>query len=211
MRIEPQQLKAFLLDAGLLTAEQFGEAEKKAKSTNQKVGDVLVSSGLIKSEEMIKLEAYILGIPFVNLEKEVIPLEVLRIIPEPIARSNNIVAFRKKGDILEVAMLDPEDLRTIEFIKKTSNLKIMPRLTSPEGIKSILMQYQKTLEAEFGEIIQKEAGGIEAIRDQDEEIHEQEDLKKAAEDLPVIRIVDTLIKHAILQRASDIHVNATEK
>ena len=211
MRIEPQQLKAFLLDAGLLTAEQFGEAEKKAKSTNQKVGDVLVSSGLIKSEEMIKLEAYILGIPFVNLEKEVIPLEVLRIIPEPIARSNNIVAFRKKGDILEVAMLDPEDLRTIEFIKKTSNLKIMPRLTSPEGIKSILMQYQKTLEAEFGEIIQKEAGGIEAIRDQDEEIHEQEDLKKAAEDLPVIRIVDTLIKHAILQRASDIHVEPTEK
>ncbi|PIV64911.1 MAG: hypothetical protein COS09_02375, partial [Candidatus Nealsonbacteria bacterium CG01_land_8_20_14_3_00_12] len=127
MRVEPQQLKAFLLDAGLVTEEQFDAALKKAKKTNQKVGDVLVSEGLISEEELIKLEAYILGIPFVNLEKEIVPSEVLKIIPEPIARSHNIVAFRKKGDDLEVAMLDPEDLRTIEFIKKTTPLRILPR------------------------------------------------------------------------------------
>ncbi|PIW91255.1 MAG: hypothetical protein COZ90_01400, partial [Candidatus Nealsonbacteria bacterium CG_4_8_14_3_um_filter_37_36] len=91
MRVEPQQLKAFLLDAGLVTEEQFDAALKKAKKTNQKVGDVLVSEGLISEEELIKLEAYILGIPFVNLEKEIVPSEVLKIIPEPIARSHNIV------------------------------------------------------------------------------------------------------------------------
>ena len=69
MRVEPQQLKAFLLDAGLLTKDQFENAFKKAKNSNQKVSDVLVSEGLIPQEELIKLEAYILGIPFVNLEK----------------------------------------------------------------------------------------------------------------------------------------------
>ncbi|MBZ9578284.1 Flp pilus assembly complex ATPase component TadA [Patescibacteria group bacterium] len=210
MRVEPGQLKAFLLDAGLVTKEKFEKALKKAEKTEQKVGDVLISEGLITQEELIKLEAYILGVPFVNLEKEIISPEVLKLIPEPIARSHNIVAFRKKGKTLEVAMLDPEDLRMIEFIKKTANLKILPRLTTPGSIKNVLRQYQKTLEAEFGEIIRKEAGEIIPIKEE-EIVEEKEELKKVAKELPVIRIVDTLLKHAILQRASDIHIEPTEK
>ncbi len=210
MRVESGQLKAFLLDAGLVTKDQFEKALKKAEKTRQKVGDVLVSDGLIAQEELIKLEAYILGIPFINLEKEKISPEVLKFIPEPIARSHNIIAFRKKGNNLEVAMLDPEDLRTIEFIKKTANLKILPRLTTPQSIKNVLNQYQKTLEAEFGEIIKKEAGIIKPIKEE-EIFEEKEELLKAAEELPVIRIVDTLMKHAILQRASDIHIEPLEK
>jgi type IV pilus assembly protein PilB len=214
MRVEPQQLKAFLLDADLISGEQFGEAQKKAAKTHQKIDDVLVSEGLIPQEELIKLEAYILGIPFVNLEKEIVAPEVLKIVPEPIARSHNIVAFRKKGNNLEVAMLDPEDLKTIEFIKKKANLKILPRLTTPEGIKNVLRQYHKTLEAEFGEIIKKEAGIIKPIKEKlagPSAGKEKEELKKAAEELPIIKIVDTLLKHAILQRASDIHIEPTEK
>jgi len=210
MKVESQQLKAFLLDAGLVTKEQFDSALKKAQNSNQKVGDVLVSEGLITEEELIKLQAYILGIPFVNLEKEKVEPGVLKIIPEPIARSHNIVAFRKKGQDLEVAMLDPEDLRTIEFIKKTANLRILPRLTTPESIKNVLRQYQKTLEAEFGEFIKKEAEGIKAVKEE-EMVQEREELRKVAEELPVIRIVDTLLKHAILQRASDIHIEPLEK
>ena len=211
MRVEPQQLKAFLLDADLITVEQFEEAQKKAKKTKQKIGDVLVSEDLIGQEELIKLEAYILGIPFVNLETENVPPQVLKIIPEPIARSHNIVAFRKSEDDLEVAMLDPEDLRTIEFIKKTTKLKILPRLTTPASVKNVLRQYQKTLEAEFGEIIKKEAGIIKPIKDEEERVEKKAELQKMAEELPIMRIVDTLLKHAILQRASDIHVEPTEK
>jgi type IV pilus assembly protein PilB len=212
MRVEPQQLKAFLLDAGLVTKAQFEEAEKKTKKTGQKIDDILVSEGLISQEELIKLKAYILGIPFVNLEKEKVPPDVLKIIPEPIARTYNIVAFRKDGQNLEVAMLDPEDLRTIEFIKKKANLKILPRLTTEASIKNVLRQYQKTLEAEFGEIIRKDAKEIKFLEPEIiKKEEEKEKLKKAAEELPVIRIVDTLIKHAILQRASDIHIEPTEK
>lgn len=210
MRVEPQQLKAFLLDAGLITEKQFDDVQKKAEKTKQKVGDVLVSEGLINQEELIKLRAYILGIPFVSLEKEVVPPKVLKIIPEPIARSNNIVAFRKSKNNLEVAMLDPEDLRTIEFIKKTTDLRILPRLTTPSSIKNVLRQYQKTLEIEFGEIIRKEAGVIKPIKEE-EEVEEKVELQKMAEEIPVIRIVDTLLKHAVLQRASDIHIEPTEK
>ncbi len=209
MQVEPKRLKAFLLDAGLIKEKQFDEAFKKAQKNKQKIEDVLVTEGLVAQEELIRLKAYILGIPFVNLEKEKIPPEVLRIIPEPVARSHNIIAFRKKGKDLEVAMLDPEDLGTIEFIRKKANLRILPRLTNPQSIKNALKQYQKTLEAEFGELIKKEAGGIKVIKEKPFE--EEKELKKVAEELPVIRIVDTLIRHAILQRASDIHIEPTEK
>ncbi len=211
MRVESQQLKNFLLDAGLVTEKQFVDCQKKAEKTNQKVGDVLISEGFITQEALIKLEAYILGIPFVNLEKEIVSPEILKIIPEPIARSHNIIAFRKKGENLEVAMLDPEDLRTIEFIKKKEpGLKILPRLTTPESIKNVLHQYAKTLETEFGEIISEKAKEIKPIKEE-EIVEEKEELRKVAEELPVIKIVDTLLKHAILQRASDIHIEPLEK
>jgi type IV pilus assembly protein PilB len=210
MRVEPQQLKSFLLDAGLVEESQFEKSLEKAEKTKQKVADVLVSEGIISQEEMIKLEAYILGIPFVNLEKEVVPPDILKIIPEPIARSHNIVSFRKKGQDLEVAMLDPEDLQTVGFIKKKTDLKILPRLTTSQGIKNVLQQYQKTLEAEFGEIIKGEAKSLIPIKDE-EPVEGREDLEKAAGELPIIRIVDTLIRHAILQKTSDIHIEPTEK
>ena len=69
---------------------------------------------------MRKMEAYVLGIPFVNLGEEKIDFSVLSLIPEPIARKHNIVAFRKKGNDLEVAMLDTDDLGAIDFVKKKS-------------------------------------------------------------------------------------------
>lgn len=210
MRVEPQQLKSFLLDADLITEGQFDVAQKKAEKEGKTVEDILIADNLVPAEKLIQLTAYILGIPFVDLEKETLPPEVLKIVPEPIARAHNIISFRKKGQDLEVAMLDPEDLRTIDFIKRTTNLRILPRLTNQESIKNALRQYQRTLEAEFGDIIKKEAGGIKQIKD--EEIFEEKaELQKIAEDLPIIRIVDTLLKHAILQRTSDIHIEPTDK
>ena len=214
MRVEPEQLKAFLLDSGLVNKKQLEQAEKSAKTTgNQGLEEALIKAGIVKPEEITKLKAYILGIPFVNLEEEKIPPEVLHIIPEPIAKKQNIVAFRKTDRNLEVAMLDPDDLQTIEFIKKKANLRILPRLTSEASIKNAIRQYQKSLQAEFGEIIGQETKEISTITASQAEESEpaKEDLEKAAQDLPIIKIVDTLIKHAILQKASDIHIEPMEK
>jgi len=216
MHVDAAQLKAFILDAGLVKETDLKAAEETAKKTGKELRDVMILEGLIQEEELIKLEGYILGIPYVNLAKEKIDPEVLKIIPEPIAKSHNIVSFRKKGQELEVAMIDPDDLVTIDFIKKKANLKILPRLTTPESIKYVLQQYSKTLQAEFGDIIQKEVTGIKSVKESAGEEGSElasgtEELQKVAEELPVIRIVDTLLKHAILQRASDIHIEPTEK
>ena len=209
MQVKDSQLKAFILDAGLVKKETLLKVEEKAKKAKKELADLLVKEKLLTQEKLIKLQAYILGIPFVNLEKESIPKDILQIIPEPIAKQHNIIPFRKNGKNLEVAMLDPKDLQMIEFIKKKSDLKILPRLTNPSSIKHALSQYQKSLEAEFGELIKKETEIITVPNKKDKET--KEDLEKAAEQMPIIKIVDTLLKHAILQQASDIHIEPLEK
>src|SRR3989344_2233289 len=211
MKVETKKLKLFLLDSGLITSKDIAEAERNVKKTGEDLGDALVSAGKISEDDLRRLEAYILGIPFVGLEKEKIDFAVLSLIPEPIARNHNIVAYRRNKDELEVAMLDPEDLGTIDFIKKKASLKILPRLTNSKSIKSALSQYQESLQAEFSDIVKKEAESLKIVSSGEGEGQSEEDLKKLAEDIPVIRIVVTLLKHAILQRASDIHIEPMEK
>lgn len=209
MEIETSKLRKFLLDADLVTAQQFRMAEKKAKKSNKTIEDILLLEEIVSEEDLARLRAYIAGVPFIDLRKVAVPHEVLETIPEPIARSHSIVAFRKDKNTLEVAMLDPDDLQTIDFIKKKVGLRILPRLTTEEGIKNLLAQYRKTLRAEFKEFISEEAKGIKTLGKKAEV--EEGSLERVAQKVPVIRIVDTLLKHAVMDRASDIHIEPTEK
>lgn len=211
MKIEIKQLKDFILDSNLIKKQDLKNAEKESAEKNIKFEDVLLNKNLISKQSLSKLKAYILGIPYVNLSKETISPEILKIIPEPIARSNNIIAFRKKGRKLEVAMIDPVDLRTIDFIGKTANLKILPRLTDEESIKTVLKQYQKSLENEFKELIEQKGEEIKITPTSDKKSSKEQNLKEIAKELPIIKIVDTLLKHAIYQRASDIHIEPQER
>ncbi len=207
MHIDDKQLKEFITDSGLVSKADITSAEKEAEKKKTRLDKVLVNQGKISEDDLRRMQAYILGIPFVDLKSQKIDFEILSAIPEPIARNHNIVAFRKTKDALEVAMLDTDDLPAIDFIKKKTGLKITPRLTDGDSMKSVLLQYQKSLKAEFGDIIQMEANTLKMVADKEggEEATEK-DLKKMAEDVPVVRIVDTLLKHAILQNSSDIHI-----
>ena len=118
--------------------------------------------------------------------------------------------YSHKGDELEVAMLDPDDLQTIYFVKKKANLKILPRLTNKESIKNVLRQYEESLKAEFSELIGKEAGEVR-VKELKEGESEEESLQKQAEEMPIIKIVDAILRHAILQNASDIHIEPQER
>lgn len=218
MYIAPDQLKKYILDAKLISLADLQSAEKDALKNKKDIGEVLVSDGKITEDDYRRMQAHILGIPFVDLKKQKLEFSVLSLIPEPIARNHNIVAFNKIEDTtggkeasLEVAMLDTDDLGAIDFIKKKTGFKILTRLTNTESMKSALIQYQKTLQADFGDIIQQEAAALKVTPDGDQNKEATgDDLKKLAEDLPVVRIVDTLLKHAAIQDASDIHIEQTE-
>lgn len=207
MLVNNQQLKDFIIDSGLLPRNDVDTLDKRAQEKKAYLGDLLISEGKLSEDDVRRTEAYLLGIPFVNLKGLKIDFDVLSLIPEPIARKNNIVAFKKTTTALEVAMLDTDDLAAIDFIKKKVGLKILPRLTDKDSMKELLLQYQKSLKAEFGDIIEKESVALKMVAEgQGEAAQNEEDLKKLAEDLPVVKIVDTLLNHAIIQGASDIHI-----
>lgn len=211
MRIQDEQLKRFIIDAGLITKTDIAAAEKIAKDENRTLAEALIAHGHMTEDDMRRVESYVLGIPFVSLKDEKIDFATLTLIPEPVARNHNIIAYKKNEDSLEVAMLDTADLPAIDFIKKKVGLRIQPRLTDTESMRTALRQYQKNLKDEFGDLIMQDASKLKVLAEENGEELSASDLKKAAEDLPVVRIVDTLLRHAIIQGASDIHIEPLEE
>src|SRR3989338_11405532 len=130
MYIEEKQLRDFIKDSGLVSRADFEAAASEADVKKQSIGTILSLRGKVSEDDLRKMQAYLLGIPFVDLKQQRIEFETLSLIPEPVARTHNIVAFKKNADSLEVAMLDTDDLAAIDFIKKKTHFKILPRLTS---------------------------------------------------------------------------------
>jgi len=205
MHVTDSELKKFIIDSGMVSRKDMDTAERFAKEKQMSLKDAIVSLGTLSEDDVRRMQAHILGIPFISLVGTKIEPDVLALIPEPIARKNNIVAYKKTADALEVAMLDTNDLAAINFIKKKVGLKILPRLTDTDSLKSVLVQYQKTLKEEFGDIIKTASLSVADAKDLD-----QAGLQKLAEDVPVVKIVDTLLRHAITQGASDIHIEPRE-
>lgn len=209
MYINNEKLYKFVIDAGLVSVADYNALKEQADKSGQHLQDLLVSTGKMSEDDFLRMQSYLVGIPFVDLTESKISPDVLSLIPEPVARKHNIVAISKKDDVLEVALLDGDDLPAVDFIKKKTGLKILPRLTNSASIKKILVQYQKSLKADFGDILQTELGNMSILPTGEAEDN-IENLKKMAEDLPVVRIVETLLKHAAIQGASDIHIEHTE-
>jgi len=206
MYISDTHLKSFLADAGLVSQKDFDAAEIEAKEAGKPIGELLLARNAIGEDELRRTYAYILGIPFVALTGTTIKYDTLSLIPEPVARRNNIIAYSHRGDELEVAMLDTDDLAAIDFIKKKTRLKVLARLTDAASIKYALKQYQQGLKDNLGDVIQRETAALEKTA-----LAGEQDLKEMAEGVPAVRIVDTLLRHAAAQNASDIHIEPLEE
>ena len=207
------QLENFLRESGLVPLEKLDAALLEIEKTGQPLGLYLETEKLLTADQLSRINAHIQGVPFVDLSKKKVAFEVLSLIPEPIAKSNNIVAYDKSEQGLEVAMLDVHNLPVIDFVKKKVNLKILPRLTDKKSMQAVLAQYARSLKAEFHDIIQSETSAFSTEGATTGAVEETDEakLKEMAEDLPIVKIVDTLISHAILQKASDIHIEPAEK
>ena len=200
-----EKLIEFLLDSSLLKHQDLKDAQEEAKKENKRLSDVLLSRGLITEETLKRAEAYVLGVPYVNLLEKYIDYETLSLVPEPIARKHGIIAYKKDKDSLEVAMLNIQDIAQIEFLKKKTKLKILPRLTDKNSIKYALKLYQKSLKDELGELIKSQSKELANLAKR------AENEEKVAEAVPAIKIVDALLEHAISQGASDIHIEPQEE
>lgn len=199
VKISEQKLRKQLIKEEKVTSDQFRKARLEARKEKKEIEDILIEKGLVSEQDLAKIQARLLKIPFVDLTKEVIRKDVLFQVPEPIAREHNVIAFAEDKEKLKIAMADPGDLLTQEFIRKKAGKEVEVYLASLDGIQSILKQYRRGIRAEFTEIVQK-GKALKGL----------EDLRKIAEYLPTVRIVDTILDYGVYEDASDIHIEPRE-
>lgn len=207
MSLASTDLKKIIISQKLIKAEDLDLLEKEAEEKKQNLGNYLIAKKIIPEDKLAKLVSDFLKVPLIDLTQIKIPQDVLKIIPEPIARRHQVIAFRKKDKELDLAMTDPDDLQTREFVKKKTGFLIKPYLATRTIMDFALSQYHTSLKAEFEKILstKKEA------KSKDGEAEEGQELKKMAEEIPVVRVVDTLLEYAIFESASDIHIEPQEK
>jgi len=197
-----QEIEKIILETKTLSQKELNLYLEEAKKRNQKLEEYLVSQKIINEEQIYQAVAQYFNLPFINLKNETIRKDILFLIPEPIATTHRILAFDKTDTELKIASLNPADLQIFEFLGKKTGLEVKIYLTTPESINEGIKNYHKGLKAEFQEITKEK---------DDAEISGDAKLKELAHDLPVIRIVDTLLEYAIFENASDIHIEPTEK
>ena len=204
MYIPDELLSKFLSEGGTVSSKDIETAKRDATEHHRPLGDVLVANNIITTDELRRAAATIFGIPFVSLKGIVIPLPVLSLVPEPIARRNNIIAYKQQGQDLEIAMLDVDDLTSIDFIKKKTQLRVLPRLTDTDSLKGALKLYQQSLNDNLGDVLRRESQVV--AKSEGKDAGEIPDTNGES----AIRIVDTLLRHASAQNASDIHIEPFE-
>ena len=207
MTVDKQELKKALISQKFLNTKTWGEIEEEADSKKTDITDLLVDKKIINEEKLAQLAGAFSGVEYVDLKNlGKVPKEVLLLVPEPIARRHKVIAFGKEKDQLKLAMADPNDLETRDAIKKKTDLQVVPFLVSKGSLEWGLKQYHTSIEAEFANIVSKqEKTGATIGQDVTGK------LKEMAEEIPVVRVVDTLIEYAILEKASDIHIEPQEK
>lgn len=195
-----EQILQALVVKNVLPQDQANAVADQMTKQNITLEKALVDSSLVEEELLAQVKAEMFGLPYVDLRDVSIPREVLQIIPESTARGHAIIAYEQTPDKLKVAMADPNDRQIVEFIHKKVEMTVEIALASATSIRESLAHYQESLENEFAGLVEEAKGLVN-----------EADLSKVAEDLPIIRIVDAILKHAILQNASDIHLEPTEK
>lgn len=185
-------------NARLLAPSKLLDASAKAKEKQKPLAAYLTETNAISENLLYEAIANHFHLPFIDLKNQPPRREVFLLLPEALAQAHRIVSFEKEGTTVKVANTDPTDLLAIEFVRRVlKDVKLY--VTSPSSMHAALQQYHKGLKIAFQELTAPKPLTADA------------NLEELAQDLPVVRIVDTLIEYALYEGASDIHIEPTEK
>jgi len=196
---DQKAIKTLIKETQLIDSATLTKAASEADKKNLNLEEYVVTTNLIDEEKLFQAIADKLSVPYINLKNYEIKKNLLFLIPSALAVSHQVVAFSKEGNDLKVAMNDPLDLQTVEFLSRKTGLNIKPHLTSPGSLKDVFKKYHATLESDLT-IVKPGTEGESSAQ-----------LKKIAEDLPIINIVNSILEHAVYEGASDIHIEPMEK
>ena len=204
MQIPNDKLKELLIKDDLIKPEEFDGLLREADRMKQNVADVLISRGLVSSGYFYNMLAKYYGSERANLGTNKIDENILRLLPEDVARIKRAIAFRiEKDGRVGVAMEDPSDLELISFLRRYLRREIEPYLASLDDLRIGFQSYVSGGVKDFEKVIEESVAASLALPTGGKE-------EKVAKELPIVAIVDNLINYAISSRASDIHLEILE-
>ncbi|MBI5038083.1 MAG: Flp pilus assembly complex ATPase component TadA [Candidatus Kerfeldbacteria bacterium] len=199
--ISNEEIKKILATSNVIPEDQLKQALQKNATEGGGIIEYLISKNIVSENVLYEAIGNYYKIPFIDLRRLSIRKDILTLIPETIVQTYQIVAFDQSETELKVGTTDPKNLQIIEFLKKKTGLRIKVHVTTPSSIKEVATQFHKGLSSEFKNITK----GDVALKEG------EENLQQLAQDLPIVRIVDTLLEYAIFEGASDIHIEPTDK
>ncbi|MDP3685274.1 MAG: GspE/PulE family protein [bacterium] len=196
--LEPATLQQLLVDQGVVDAQEFARALKYAEKDGS-LEDVLVDLGIIEEVILGQRIADAYGVPFANLREKRLDRELVRRLPETLARAQKLVLYAMEKDIPALAMNDPSNLETVQAIEKHLGTSVAVRYAPARAIAEAQRAYQRGIHEEFAQLLSEHVSAVDGKK-----------AEVTAEDLPVVRLVDTLFTYAYQARASDIHLEPME-
>ncbi|MEK7460536.1 MAG: GspE/PulE family protein [Patescibacteria group bacterium] len=206
MHIAEEKLKSILLESGLVSNEDFISAHEEARRSGQSIPNILIGGGKVSEDYFTEILSPYYNTPVVNLIKETIDVGTLELIPEVYAKAKNVVlfGFNKEKETAKLAMLDPFDYDTIEYVRAKLGVWVEPYLTTFSSLRYGLKHYKKKIGMEFDQIISENI-------EQSLAIASDTDLSKTATAVPIVMILDNIVERAITLNASDIHFEPLER
>lgn len=204
MRISDALVEKLLTTAGKVSTEQLTELRDQKETVKKPLQDLVVKNNIVNEKDLTQLYAEEIDIPYIELNVKEIKHEVLRLVPERIARQYNVILFGVEEDgSKQLAMGDPDDIQAISFLQKQLGDRLKVFIAPNSNIQAALDLYRGNIGNELTKVISPE--------DEAEEI-EEDDIDEAdlAEDSPVAQTVNLLIEYAIRSGSSDIHIEPRE-
>ena len=205
MRISDVTLEKLLAQTGLATAEQLASLKEEAARSRRPLQELLLQHEITDEKTLAEHFADYAKLPFIELDPQDIPDEVLRKIPERIARQYSAILFKVDADsgLHHLAMSDPDDIQAISFLQKEIGENTKIYLATTENILACLENYRGDVNEELNEV-------IDIQREEDKEKTQALTEDDIAEDSPIAQTVNLLLEYAIRSHASDIHIEPRE-
>jgi type IV pilus assembly protein PilB len=210
-----QRLGDLLVKEKVITQEQLEQATKLQKESRTRLASALVKLGFLSDEDVTNFLSRQYGVPAINLSYFEIDPAVVKLIPYETAKRYQILPLSRVGASLTIAMVDPTNVFAMDDIKFMTGFNIEPVVASESSIvEGIDKAYGTSKEEELESVMQSmnDAGDAADIEVQAEEQElELQQLEKAADEAPIVKLVNLVLTDAVKRGASDIHMEPYEK
>lgn len=198
-----------LVSNGVITPEQLVEVLKYKKYHDEELTQILLQKDMASEKEIFQCLAENLNLPFIDLQDYAVDLKVLEIVPKELIFKHKIFPVFRIENSLTVAMANPRDVRVLDTLHRETGLDIEPAVCPERELLAAIethLGHSENLDSTFDEVIQY----LESMKPKEPEKDSTEELKQLSAEAPVVKLVNLIISQAILDNASDIHIEPEE-